>query len=322
MIDFRLVIRASLFHRQAMNKPLQLNLLVALAVGGLVGGVTGCQSTKGKLAAMNPISGMGEAEPEIGVPVRVAGTWTEAVLHQSGEGTRGFGGRLFFYDQGSADPIRVRGQLVVYAFAEDARKESDNKPTKRYVFPAAQFAKHESESDIGISYSVWLPWDAVGGEQTEVSLIARFEPSQGGGLVVSDQTRQRLPGRPRPETLLADKAKTSPIQQMSSSDAATQHETQAVYQEPAVPQKARMTATTISLPSRFNSPAQPAQLPSSPRASTSSSAAASSPNVESVSTGGAATTLQPTPVGTSVEYLTPGESVRRSLRPRSFDSSH
>jgi hypothetical protein len=45
---------------------------------------------------------------------------------------------------------------------------------------------------------VWLPWDGADGPSTEVSLVARFEPLEGGGLVVSEQARQRLPGRVGP----------------------------------------------------------------------------------------------------------------------------
>ncbi len=154
--------------------------MVAVMICGLSCGVGGCKSTTNKLAAINPIGGIGETEPPEGVPERVVATWTEAVLHQNAQGTRGFGGRLFFYERGSAEPIRVQGQLVVYAFAEKDRQPSDNKPTKRYVFPPEQFAKHESKSDLGTSYSVWLPWDAAGGEQAEVSLIAQLRALPGG----------------------------------------------------------------------------------------------------------------------------------------------
>jgi hypothetical protein len=116
-------------------------------------------------------------EPEEGIPLRVVGTWTDTVLTQPGQKPqRGFGGRLVFYGKDEKEPILVDGQLVVYAFDETGRDPTNNKPTRRYVFPADQVPRHMSISEIGASYSFWLPWDEAGGPRTEVSLICRFEP--------------------------------------------------------------------------------------------------------------------------------------------------
>ena len=133
-------------------------------------------------------------EPEKGTPVRLVGTWTDTVLTQPGQKPqRGFGGRLMFYDKKEDKPILVEGQLVVYAFDETNRAVTDNKPTRRYVFPPDQIEMRMSKSELGASYSFWLPWDEAGGPQTEVSLVCRFEP-KGGGVITSEQTRHRLPG--------------------------------------------------------------------------------------------------------------------------------
>lgn len=192
-----------------------------------------------------------------GDPVRIVATWTDTVLHQPGApAQRGFGGRLYFYDRKGKKPIAVEGQLVVYAFDELNRKPTDNKPDKRFVFPPGQFALHESQSEIGTSYSVWLPWDAVGGFQTDVSLIARFEPTKGGGLVVSEQTRQRLPGQMRetPETMLAGPA-GSGVQQASSREKPEGAVTTADFREgasapkPPKAERGALKTTTIALPS-------------------------------------------------------------------------
>ena len=121
-----------------------------------------------------------EDEPQEGIPVRMEGTWTDTVLNQPGQKPqRGFGGRLLFYGRKDERPILVDGQLVVYAFDETGREVTDNKPTRRYVFPADQMPLRMSKSEIGASYSFWLPWDEAGGPQTEVSLICRFEPKRG-----------------------------------------------------------------------------------------------------------------------------------------------
>jgi hypothetical protein len=143
-------------------------------------------------------------EPEKGIPVRMAGTWTDTVQTQPGQKSqRGFGGRIMFYDKHEEKPILVEGQLVVYAFDETNRSVTDNKPTRRYVFPPDQVALRMSKSELGASYSFWLPWDEAGGPQTEVSLICRFEP-KGGAVVTSEQTRHRLPGTITAPAVAAD----------------------------------------------------------------------------------------------------------------------
>jgi hypothetical protein len=132
--------------------------------------------------------------PQEGTPVRMVGTWADTVLTQPGQkAQRGFGGRILFYDQEGKKPILVDGQLVVYAFDEAGRDPTDNKPTRRYVFPADQMPAHMSKGELGASYSFWLPWDEAGGPRTEICLICRFEP-KGGAVVTSEQTRHLLPG--------------------------------------------------------------------------------------------------------------------------------
>lgn len=257
---------------------------------------------------MNPLKAINDKDVVEGVPDRVVCTWSEAVLHKEGEGTRGFGGRLFFYNRQSDAPIRVDGQLVVYAFAEQGRMDADNRPTKRFVFPIDQFKKHEGMTDLGTSYSVWLPWDAAGGEQAEVSLIARFEPSQGGGLVVSEQARQRLPGTAPKETMLAQKSIDSRVERTSFTTDVQVRDIKPQHASATGGAKPQLTATTISLPGRFKN----GQAASSAATAQAASGQAAQPFEASAP-------HEATPIGTTVEYLTPGESVRRSVQPRSFD---
>lgn len=144
----------------------------------------------------NPLEwGANPEEPRTGAPERVVATWVDTIRNQSGqEAERGFGGRVYFYDRGT-DPITVEGRLVVYAFDESGRTPTDHQPTRRFIFPSEQLTRHMSPSEIGPSYSLWLPWGSVEDAPTRVSLIARFEPTRGGGLVVSDQATQVLPGQ-------------------------------------------------------------------------------------------------------------------------------
>ncbi len=129
---------------------------------------------------------------------KIMATWTDAVSHNpSRTPQRGFGGRVMFFEVDNDKPVKVEGDLVVYVFDEEGRKPTNRKPDRKYVFPAETLEHHYSESKIGHSYSVWLPWDDVGGPQKEVSLIVRLE-SKEGAPVVSQQSKIVLRGTKSP----------------------------------------------------------------------------------------------------------------------------
>jgi hypothetical protein len=195
------------------------------------------------------------------VPVRLVSTWTETSLQRPGKPSqRGFGGRLVFFKRDCDDPVRVDGQLVIYAFDESDREPHETHPTRKYVFPAAEFARHESESKLGPSYSVWLPWDEVGGNNKQISLIARFEP-EGGAFVMGEQTKHLLPGLSRHtgehlvnqagvgEVDIAQHTEkpvvTNAVQQLSAEMPVAQAQTSPAKTDPAI------STTTIALPKRW-----------------------------------------------------------------------
>ena len=197
-------------------------------------------------------------KPDPEVPARMVTTWTDSVLHTVGqESKRGFGGRLIFFSGESEDPVRVDGQLVVYAFDETDRPTHETHPTRKYVFPAEQFVKHESDTQLGASYSVWLPWDAVGGKQKKVSLIARFEP-QGGAIVMGEQTRHLLPGvtlEGQPETQFADTHVEQSTQEVELAGFNRENpppaSTASAVDARAVETRVKMSTATIPLPQRL-----------------------------------------------------------------------
>jgi len=175
------------------------NLILAISAALLLSANSGCGTKDFKPSKIFSLDnawpfGDDEDEPEEGIPVRIVGAWTDTVKNSPGQpAQRGFGGRLMFYDAKGDKPILVDGQLVVYAFDEAGRAPTDNKPTRRYVFPPDQMKRHMSKNEMGATYSFWLPWDEAGGAKTEVSLICRFEP-KGGAVITGEQTRHILPG--------------------------------------------------------------------------------------------------------------------------------
>jgi hypothetical protein len=127
-------------------------------------------------------------------PMQVVAFWSNAVQNRPEQGgLRGFGARLYFYGKNPNKPVKVNGSLVVYAFDETNRDPNNVVPDKKYVFTADQLKAKYSKSDLGHSYSVWLPWDAVNGQQKEITLVARFT-NDNGEMVSSDSTMVRLPG--------------------------------------------------------------------------------------------------------------------------------
>jgi hypothetical protein len=152
--------------------------------------MVGCQFAPKKL----PDSWKWGADDKPALPDRILAVWTDTVLHQPNQpGVRGFGGRVFFYLKDQTDPIEVDGKLAVYVFDAEDADPMNQKPLRKYVFTADQFASHMSKTSIGPSYSVWLPWGEVGGPQMKLSIIARFEGVD-GGTTISDPTIKLLPG--------------------------------------------------------------------------------------------------------------------------------
>ena len=190
------------------------------------------------------------APPEI--PMRLASSWTDTVLNKTGQKPqRGFGGRLTFFEQDNETPVRIDGQLVVYAFEETEGQPRSTQPTRRYVFPQDQFVQHENESPLGPYYSVWLPWDEVGGERKNISLIARFEPV-GGPLIMGEQTRHLLPGRAVLAKSKAEAPKASgQVQLAQHTSTHAEHVSPATSTEAISRTKLRMTTTSIPLPGNW-----------------------------------------------------------------------
>lgn len=134
---------------------------------------------------------------EYQIPQNMNVTWSNDVLTLPGKPpTRGFGGRFYFYNERS-QAIPVDGELVVYAFDDTDSKhrpEELDRADKVFRFPAEQFTNHFSESDLGASYSVWIPWDAAHGKQKRIMLIPTFK-TKDDRLVRGAPATLSLPGK-------------------------------------------------------------------------------------------------------------------------------
>ena len=198
------------------------------------------------------------------VPDRILAIWTDTILRQPNQpGVRGFGGRVFFYQKDQNDPIEVDGKLVVFVFDADDQDPENQKPLRKYVIEADDFAKHMSKTSLGPAYSVWLPWGDTKGPTMKLSIIAKYEGRQ-GGTTLSDPTIKLLPGvetRPRVDSgSPSDKPQAASmlgqvptsVQQASHTERkASEAVVSSVLVEPAkIPQPDRATQT-IELPPSF-----------------------------------------------------------------------
>ena len=139
-------------------------------------------------------------EEEYQHPASLAVIWAPDVLTVAGKPpTRGFGGRIYFYNEKS-QAIPVDGDLVVHAYLTTDRIGVDNKAEadKTYGFTGDTLSTHFSPSELGASYSIWIPWDKADGFQEELTLIPTFK-SKEGAVVQGAPAKVYLPGKNRSE---------------------------------------------------------------------------------------------------------------------------
>ncbi|MCA9269412.1 MAG: hypothetical protein KDA41_13115 [Planctomycetales bacterium] len=150
---------------------------------------SGCRLSEMKPQSVWPMDTATSAQ----TPDSMVAVWSDTVMYTPGlPPTRGFGGRLYFYDR-RHDAVKVDGQLVVYVYDDSEHATDKDEPQRKYVFTAEQFSRHCSGSELGPSYSVWIPWDEVGGPTQQLSLVPMFIAEK-GGVVMGEHTRHRLPG--------------------------------------------------------------------------------------------------------------------------------
>lgn len=219
-----------------------------ILLGVCVGLASGCAGTAKSWTPALPWAAEKPSQISEGkyqTPVKMVALWSPALYNNPGQpATRGFGGRLYFYNAKN-EAVPVQGQLVVYCF-DDTNKTSDHKQAdKRVAFTPEQFSGHFSPTELGASYSVWVPWDAVGNPQAEISMVPIFT-SATGQVVMGQQSLGLLPG---PETPPQEKR----VEQQVFS-ATTSHEgdvTRVGFEEDITAaglRESRIRSTSITLP--------------------------------------------------------------------------
>lgn len=174
--------------------------------------LSGCASAKW----WTENSWFGDQEEKLiyGKPTKIVAIWSNSVFNQPGESpTRGLGGRLYFYDENHR-PVAVNGKLSVFLYDDSDPDASLKQEASKVIhFPAEDVARNYSPTEFGSSYSFWVPWDEVGGERTQLSVIPVFT-STDGLMLVGEQARHLLPGtmpESKPETGIAQVSNVTEI---------------------------------------------------------------------------------------------------------------
>ncbi|MDB4370792.1 hypothetical protein N9Z44_01695 [Mariniblastus sp.] len=151
-------------------------------------------------------------------PVTMTAIWTDSVYEKAGEASvKGFGGRIFFYNA-NEKLVKADGELIIYGFDDSSKNSTDRTADKKFVYPQDKFQSHYSENKLGASYSVWVPWEPMGGYRKAITLIPMFRTAD-GDLIKCTQTIAILPGKVRPDTEVADSEGDQPYKVLGSSSA-------------------------------------------------------------------------------------------------------
>ncbi len=169
-----------------MTPPSHFQRVVLIAAAYFTFSFTGCQSLSESAKTLDdsmPWNSQQAAQRRHEESAaRIVAIWSHDVLSTPQQGAiQGFGGRMYFYNR-RQEAVEVDGQLIVYAFDDTGMAVTDHTkraPNRKYVFRAEQLQSHRSESELGPSYSFWIPWQKLGGEERKISLVPVFIPNEG-----------------------------------------------------------------------------------------------------------------------------------------------
>jgi len=181
----------------------KFNSFLVLACLAMSIGLTGCTGVKNSMrigekdSLWNPVAKLRaekEKETPPSEPETMVATWKQTVYESPDSvAVRGFAGRIFFYDQ-SNNAVPADGDLIIYGYDDSNKDSGTDRADKQFVFRSTEFQTHKSDSGFGVSYSVWLPWEKVGGFRKPITLVPRFKTKE-GKIIRAGQAQAILDGR-------------------------------------------------------------------------------------------------------------------------------
>jgi len=125
---------------------------------------------------------------------RVVAIW-EAAEGQGldGKPTRGFAGQILFFTHGKASPVGVDGDVTIDLFDGPADLDDSADPIHRFDFVGDAWTIHLTESVLGPSYNVFIPYTRKHSWRTHCGLRVKLNSSF-GGTAYSEMVHVTLPG--------------------------------------------------------------------------------------------------------------------------------
>lgn len=106
---------------------------------------------------------------------------------------RGFAGQIVFLSAGNAAPVAVDGSIRIYVFDDQGSLDERSVP-RQWDFDSGAWNMHLTNSSLGATYSVFIPYTRPGSQQASCTLRLRLTPDE-GPVIFSETASVILPGR-------------------------------------------------------------------------------------------------------------------------------
>lgn len=136
--------------------------------------------------------------------VHVMGMWQPATgVGLEGRTCRGFAGQVFFISADGPTPALIDGDIMIWLFDDQGTPQEQAKPIHKFQFDADAWKTHARKGEIGVTYSVFIPYTRKGSHAANCSLMVAYTPRGGGPTLNSEMVSVELTGS-KPKTDPAD----------------------------------------------------------------------------------------------------------------------
>ena len=168
--------------------------LISFLLVGTMAAISGCSSTFVKTSTSimkSPMTAFTNARRPKPVS-RILCLWEAA----EGQGldekpSRGFAGQIMFFSPGEPSPVKVNGIVRIYEYVDFDDSLSEHQPIHEFIFDDGGWNAHRTESTLGETYNVFLPYVLKDGRHNVCALRVEFE-SEDGRKVSSPYTEVTL----------------------------------------------------------------------------------------------------------------------------------
>ena len=130
--------------------------------------------------------------------VQVLCLWQQAEGRDpEGYPCKGFSGQILFLSNKAATPVQCEGDVRIYLFDDQGDAEAQAKPLRQFDFDSGSWSIHLTETSLGPTYSVFVPYVRKGVKDANCALRIRLKPKN-GPVVFSDLSNMPLNGNKKP----------------------------------------------------------------------------------------------------------------------------